>query len=222
MLNASLFHLNYNLNNKNSPSSCLVSHLMRFLKNKIALAQAAASKPSQLIKLNSQSAPAQIISILSQADNLNEGKIPKRRRIPGFSFTSEKAKITKNISLNYGKAIASFALSDIALDYLEELTKNEKIKLCQFIAFLSSTRDKIRGISGFRSLLLITNKDCAEVAACKRVFKALCEIFIKYFSVNWIIHGKMVHKEVYLKYRSKMLRRIQNPEHFTYIKANDK
>jgi hypothetical protein len=54
----------------------------------------------------------------------------------------------------------------------------------------------------------------------KNILKKLGEIFIKNFSVNWIFSGKMTYKEAHLKFRFKMLRRIRNPELFTYLKLH--
>jgi len=80
-------------------------------------------------------------------------------------------------------------------------------------------KDMIGGISSFRLLLVVLEKDTPEEVAFKKIYGALAEAFIKYFSHNWIIHGRMGHKDVYLKYRFKMLRRIRNPESFTYLKG---
>jgi len=67
--------------------------------------------------------------------------------------------------------------------------------------------------------LLVTSEDSAEVAAYKRVFQGLSIIFVKFFSVNWIFSGKLFNKLAHLQCRLKILRRIKNPEHFTYFKG---
>ena len=51
----------------------------------------------------------------------------------------------------------------------------------------------------------------------KRVFKAIGIIFIRDFTVNWVYNSKIADKLTHLKYRFKMLRRVQNPEFFTYL-----
>ena len=83
---------------------------------------------------------------------------------------------------------------------------------------MNQAKNKIAGIDSFKSLFVVGENDDSETAIFKQLFGMLGEVFIKYFSVNWIIHGRVTNKLVYLKYRGKMLRRIQNPESFTYIK----
>lgn len=124
---------------------------------------------------------------------------------------------TKNIVINFGKAIAAFANSDLAEPYLAELVVKEGVTSQDFKVFSADAKAKIGGIDSFRAFLLATDKDDATALACKRVFTGIAEIFVKYFSVNWITHGRVTHKLTYLKYRFKILRRIQNPQLFTYI-----
>ena len=125
---------------------------------------------------------------------------------------------TKNIVTNYGKAISSFALSHLALPYLQPRLDKSIITSGEFYNFILKGREAIKSIQTFRTLLFIEEGDDAKYAECKRVFQYICEVFIKYFSVNWIIHGKMDYKLIYLKYRFKMLRRVRDPENFTYLR----
>jgi len=124
---------------------------------------------------------------------------------------------TKNIVINFGKAIAAFANSELAEPYLNELFVKEGIAADDFKTFSADAKAKIGGIDSFRSFLLATEKDDPREVACKKVFTGIAEIFVKYFSVNWITHGRVTHKLTYLKYRFKILRRVQNPHLFTYI-----
>ena len=124
----------------------------------------------------------------------------------------------KNIALNYGKAIASFAISHLAIPYLNDHLERERIKMAEFIGFIKERKAMIRGIIGLRSLLLIEESDPRKIVAFKKVFQAISQIFIKYFSANWIMTGKLSDKMTYMKFRGNMLRRVQNPESFTYIK----
>ncbi len=61
------------------------------------------------------------------------------------------------------------------------------------------------------------NRDSREMKAFKPMFQYVCEVFLKYFCVNWVFHSKVEDKVKHLKYRGKILRRIQNPELFTYL-----
>ena len=125
----------------------------------------------------------------------------------------------KNIAINYGKAIASFAASPLAVPYLKTILCNDdEVTIYQFQQFANREKAKIGGICSLRSMLVVSEEDDKKIAACKRLFQWIGEIFIKYFSVNWIMTGRLAHKMTYLKFRYKMLRRIQNPESFTYIK----
>jgi hypothetical protein len=153
-------------------------------------------------------------------DSRHEDETPKRRRrIPGFSFTPDKVKKTKNIVRNYGNAIAAFAISSLAVPYLNPLLDQEMIGLQEFQTFVSKRKEYITNINNFRALLQEYLEDDRKERAFKRIFREIGEVFVKYFSVNWIFDGKMKYKSDHLKYRGKMLRRIKNPELFTYLKG---
>jgi len=195
---------------------------MRFLKNKIAKAQealeqrfleAARIKEKMIIQ-------TPIIEQSISKEVKEETQPKKRRRIEGLYFTSEKARSTKNVVKNYGKAICSFAVSDLALPYLNPIIMNENVKLEDFVHFVSSIKETIESIQSFRTVLLESEDDKEEIKAFRRIFASIGEVFIKYFSVNWIFSGRVTHKDAHLKFRFKMLRRIKNPENFTYIQKN--
>ena len=125
----------------------------------------------------------------------------------------------KNIVKNYGRALANFAASNLAVPYLNTLIEKEKVRVKDFRRFIASKKKRARCIAGLRNLLVVQDDDSEHVAAFKRIFKDVSVIFIKYFSVNWIFSGKLCDKITHLKYRFKILRRIRNPEHFTYLKG---
>ena len=124
----------------------------------------------------------------------------------------------KNIVINYGKAIASFATSYIAVEYLQSALQKENVALDDFVSFVKEIIHRIAGTASLGSLLLIGREDNLNTVACKKIFQMISEVFIKYFSVNWIMHTKLTQKLVYLKFRSKMLRRVQNPELFAHVR----
>jgi len=192
----------------------------RFLKKKIAYALTKLQTESQSDDISTSDAntPSR------EGENSVQEVSPlrQRRRIPGFSFTPEKVKITKNIVINFGRAISTFVTSHLADTYLKPLAEKEQIDMNKFKDYVKSKKVTIGGISSFRMLLVPSDDDTPEEVAYKKVYGALAEIFMKYFSVNWIFHGRMGHKDVYLKYRFKMLRRIQNPESFTYLLGHKK
>jgi len=196
---------------------------MRFLKNKIARARGAQSqkltiiqnKPSAFSHLN-KSTNASSHSV-TQSPSI-EIKPKKRNRIPGQSTTPQASRASKNIAKNYGRKICAFATSPIATPYLESFVAKEGVQLDGFTNYVHDIKDNIDGLFHFRSVLLEDENDSPTLKAYKRLFKAISEVFIKYFSVNWIFHSKVFHKEAHLKFRFKMLRRIQSPELFTYMK----
>lgn len=207
---------------------------MRFLKNKIMRAQQASAKQVSDIEApvkplcleddtistseHSTEASQSPINYAKTDDNSSKNK-SKRSKV---AVKKRKNSPMKNMALNYGKAIASFAVSHLAVPYLALYLEREGVKMAEFIKFMKDRKDVIKGISGFRVLLLIEEEDTEKVIAYKRVFQAISEVFIKYFSVNWIMNGRLADKMTYMKFRFNMLRRVQNPESFTYIKERER
>ena len=203
---------------------------MRFLKNKIREVEEYRKKLLNEATFNeeeNQPLPKKLKT--TKKNNSHKDEIapsptsPKTRRrrfaqeIPKNLAPSPRNP-TKNIIINYGKAISSFALSHLAVPYLKTYLENEGVLMKGFIDFVGEAKEEIGGIQSFRNLLLIKPADSTLMIKYKKIFKLISEVFIKYFSVNWIMNGKVTHKLVYLKYRFKVLRRIQNPESFTYIR----
>jgi len=198
---------------------------MRFLKKKIALsAQAHPPTGSNFAEGHSSVAidnvklEVQLEAPSGTFDRPSKPVASRGRKRKENGQPIDEIKSTKTVVKNYGKAIASFALSPIAIPYLNPMLKQEGIKLNEFIHYISAVKESIEGIDTFRALLLIKDSDEKKTASSKRIFQSVGEIFIKYFSVNWIYSGRMMNKKAHLKFRFKMLRRIKNPELFTYLK----
>ena len=119
---------------------------------------------------------------------------------------------------NYSRALANFALSIAAEHYVSLSTEEHNVTIAYFNRFIRKDKHKMNCIQSLRNKLLIFLDDSDGIARCKRVFQSVCVAFVKYFSVNWIYNSKVGDKLIHLKYRFKILRRIQNPEHFTYLK----
>lgn len=126
---------------------------------------------------------------------------------------------TKNIVKNYGNAIIGFGITKVALPYIEDKAEEYGINVAEFQKFMSTKKDSISGIDSLRSFLMENSKDTDQTRGFKAMFKHLAVVFIKYFSVNWIFNSKIKYKEAHLKFRNRMLRRILDPEHFTYLKS---
>ena len=154
----------------------------------------------------------------SESKSLIEDALPCRG--PRKNPTTANAD-SKNIVKNYGKALCAFASSRIALPYiLNIIAKNryDYINVPQFMATMKLKKETTNSMASFRKLLIAEDEGNEVERTQIKLFKELSVIFIKYFSVNWIYSGRLLHKRAHLKFRFKMLRRIENPEYFTYLK----
>jgi len=132
----------------------------------------------------------------------------KHKRIP----EEEEKLARKNIVKNYGRAIANFALSDLFLPYIENDPLKSQVDWDEFLAFAKHARDAIQNAETMRDSFLIRIEDSERQIAIKRLFQKAAEIFIKYFSINWIFSGKLIYKQVYVQARGDLLRKILKPE----------
>jgi len=128
---------------------------------------------------------------------------------------------SRNIIKNYSRALTTFALSSMALSYLETIIAKEGslMTLKDFLDFVKENKKRVNCIKNLREMLLVSSYDNKKIAAMKKVFTRICEIFLKFFSVNWIYNSKISDKMMHMKYRFKMLRRVRNPEYFTYLEG---
>ena len=202
---------------------------MPFLKQKIQLKQRLISDDEEADgetrpRVNSE---ATTQSSLNEASNLDqvdstavhEFLLPMRK--PRQKPTCPKGH-SKNIVKNYGKALCAFASSHLAVPYLENMIeKNDysTIEVVLFAEYIKEKKAQVNNIESLRRLLIVDNDDDDEMSVYKKLFKEISIIFLKYFSVNWIYSGRLKHKDAHLKFRFNMLRRVQNPEKFTYLKA---
>ena len=197
----------------------------KILANKLAKLRAETAKASVRSSLqNSPASPSP--SKKESKGRVRNSQAKQRQRIQGGAITPKCYLKTKNIVTNFGKAIATFALSDLTLPYLIPLLHQQKkngqdISAVDFLNFVKQAKGTIGSIDSLRSLLLVKEGDSLRESACKKVFQGVAEVFIKYFSVNWITHGRVTYKLEHLKFRHKMLRRIQNPELFSYLKGSN-
>jgi len=197
---------------------------MRFLKKKVFLY----SRERPIIPSTPEVAltktPSQdSISLLSQSTTDSRDSYKPRK--DSFRQTSLEAKkeskvtSSKTIVKNFGKAMCAFAASELAMPYLKQIVEQGANVIKSFQMYIKKKKNGVDSIESLRSLLLIGRGDGEEVMLYKKIFQEVSIIFIKYFSVNWIFQGKMAHKQAHLRARFKMLRRVQNPEYFTYFKG---
>lgn len=203
---------------------------MRFLKKKVYLRE-----PTSIGITQNVSESSEDTSQAATANTSDEGITSsieqigiKQLRNPARKIPSEplyepkketKTTSSKTIVKNFGKAMCSFAASELALPYLVQIVKQGMPVIKNFQLYIKKKKNTVDSIESLRSLLLSHRGEGKEVLDYKNIFKAISIIFIKYFSVNWIFQGKMAHKQAHLRARYKMLRRVQNPEYFTYFKG---
>jgi len=114
--------------------------------------------------------------------------------------------------------MCSFACSDLAVPYLYYYCKSVDVIVNDFVEWIIGYKERVNSIESLRWLLLPTCDDEIITANYKIIFRRISETFLKSFSVNWIYSGKLRHRKTHLLFRAKMLRRVKNPELFTYIR----
>ncbi len=191
---------------------------MRFLKSKIV--RSAESKRLQSRKEDEVSSPEKL-----PLKTLTEGvfsllKHPPRKDSKSSckSEFSPRKSSSENIIKNYGRAMTNFALSSLALPYLKTILPKSGSNLSAFLSFIKKKKKSANCIKKIREMLPSrVNQDGPNIAE-KMVFQELCVIFLKFFSVNWLFNSKIDNKGAHLGYRFKILRRVRDPDHFTYLK----
>ncbi len=142
----------------------------------------------------------------------------QQNKVSASMQAKKSANSAKNIVKNFARAMVIFGISKLALPYISWKLNELKLDLKEFQQYLFQRKENMDGISSLRALLLVDSSDCPQTAAIKIAFQYTAEIFIKYFSVNWIYNSKLGDKLVHVKARYKILRRIRKPEYFTYFK----
>lgn len=199
---------------------------MRILKLKIAKALQCrkARRLARLQQLRSETISIEVSLADQTARQLRIEAREKTRHVYEDSPLTDESGSGKrsrgnNVMKNYARAMVNFSLSALADPYLERMKEKYEIDFEEFRKTLRGYKAKVNCIKHLRELLLVSDNDSEEMKTFKKVFQELCIVFMKFFSVNWIYHGKMFERNKYLQYRGKMLRRVQNPEYFTYLES---
>ena len=190
---------------------------MSILKNKVAHARRCRELEAQKTKVESLKDAS---STHSQEEDYSQFSVIDQtsKKNALNNLPARKPPSSNNIMKNYSRALTNFTLSKVAQPYVESSLETHGIARAYFYRFIKKDKQKMNCIQSLRNKLLIYPSDVENVARCKRVFQAVCEVFLKYFSVNWIFSSKVNDRLMHLKYRFKILRRVRNPEHFTYLK----
>jgi len=189
---------------------------MRFLKNKIARAtnlplsipppEAPTQKPSD----------SPLISPKRTSHLQKAQELKPKPELP--SMTPKKQLSGDNIMKNYGRGMANFALSRVARPFLEKITTELGITLESFDDYIEKRKKSANCIKKLREMLPHGTGEPEEDLAYKIAFQKICIVFLKFFCVNWLYHSKIAEKVTHLKYRFKIMRRVRNPQYFTYLK----
>ena len=105
----------------------------------------------------------------------------------------------------------SFTRSALGSSYLGVKLHDKGICPELFEQFINTWRGRINNIPTLLGLLIVRTYDNAETTACKLVFKEILELFLKHFSLDWILKNeKTGNKMKFLRYRTKLIRKLQN------------
>ena len=151
-------------------------------------------------------------------ENTREKAFTEKVKHKGSTSRKRSSSDTKNVVKNYGKAICSFVISDIARPYREKLLESFGVTFDALRDYVLLYKEQIDSIVSFRWMLVADDYDSVEIQNIKKIFRALSEVFVRDFAVNWIITGKSKNKQTLLEFRFRMLRRIQNPDSFCSLK----
>ena len=191
---------------------------MRFLKQKIQ--RSAELKKLALEKFEAEAdEQLQELSISTRSSPSHSNRKNKEEANSPFRFDQKRKKTPcENIIKNYSRAMTNFAISPLALPYLDTILPKASSNLTTFLNFVKKKKRSVNCIKKLREMLPHQGNRNAPNLAEKKAFQALCVIFLKYFSVNWLFNSKIDNKETHLACRFKILRRVNDPDHFTYLK----
>lgn len=190
---------------------------MRFLKNKIAQSRKT-EKPA-----DPEPSPPDARAKLSPVKPQENSTRTLRTRPQNLNFSesqtsSRGATSSLNIIKNYSRAMTNFAVSDVARPYLIKIMDSKGVKVEDFLNFIEERKQSVNCIKKLREMLP-SDEEGDALEDMKTVFQDICILFLKMFSVNWIFSSKVTDKLAHLNCRFKILRRIKNPQHFTYLRS---
>lgn len=190
---------------------------MRILKSKIARALLRQQSSDNEHKANMNTQAKKTVQNLDESSRRQLRTRVAQPSLPQI-LTPKGSTSCKNVMKNYSRALAIFALSPLALPYLLPLLQKHKLQLPSFVEFVQLQKKAANCIKGLRDhLLLVKDSDSDQVSTMKQIFQEICVVFLKFFCVNWIFHGKVVDKTAHLSYRLKLLRKVRNPASFNYL-----
>jgi len=142
-------------------------------------------------------------------------KLNKKKVIPFVRLQMLSGKALKNVAKNYGKFCTNWALKPLGLQLVLRKLKAELLE--GYKEYINERKD-IGSIKAFRDLLLVEKEDSVEVRQYKQAFQYISEILVREYSHNWIFSSSRIEDQWALVCaKEKILRRIREPEFFTYL-----
>ena len=183
-------------------------------------------KPKSMISKNKDDIKSSKM-IRSEDLSTDTASEPTKRKLRDANTFDQKIKPTgrlaKNAVKNFAKQCFNFASSSIGLSIAKENLASE-IDIAIFQEFIKGQKKAKITIADFRnSLLHSKDEDSSKDKKNKELFQKICEMFMKYYSHNWIFDSKKLkNKWLHLRLRGALLRRIQDPgSFFNFCKRTD-
>lgn len=160
-----------------------------------------------------------IQKVQSKSQKDTKAKKDKKDKKKKVRQSKEAMKETKNVVKNYGKAMAAFALTELALPKLKNSLAVYGATYEEFKSYIINKKESIDSISSLREAIVGNPEyDTPLDMKLKAVFRDICEVFIQDFALNWIFSCRSQYKSALISYRFKLLRRVRDPVAFTYLK----
>ena len=200
---------------------------MSIVKRKIRLARGEnfTNDKSLEVKIEDESAPKFIcypvkvnIGSKTQSKVVGQEENSILKKGPRALSAYQGTKIVRN----YAQVLCSFGSSIMAKSFLKKLIEqkyNGLVEIEAFQLYIRRKKESTQSMASLRDLLTVKQDETELEISYKRLFSDISVVFLKFFAVNWIFSGKVKHKLDHLKCRHKMIRRVRNPEYFTFLKG---
>ena len=140
---------------------------MPYLKDKIAKAVAKSLQVSQTssfiktepIEIISQPLKPQIIFENKPVKTSKKAAKAQAQSSPAQLQAKKSSNSAKNIVKNFGRAMVTFAISKVAVAYIEDKLKVHNLSYQAFHRYLFQRKENMDGISSLRGLILIESHD---------------------------------------------------------------
>ena len=148
-------------------------------------------------------------SLLQLSEVLDEDNGQEREKMAKL-LLSGKLNCKKLVIQNFCKALVNFSVSEHASGYLLEDLNQGGLDLGAFRNALKAKKDTINTFQDLEQVLRIRPDDSIQLICFRTSFKNACIIFLKYFSVSWILNAHLKNRSLYLSFKGKFIQNILN------------